>query len=805
MFVVMFKEEKQLLPVTDVVSIKYSTYSIDMEFVSGSKNASAEEANTETAEGCLSLCGMCPSCVFAPKPPGSSRCLWKVSDEFKRRFMLALLLRCRSVKALESIQGVLRGATSWTLHTYARSRRPLSPPYHPFHCSQPALDGEPLGVNVKEIWQWFSSSPDWVKLSYVCRIFSRCDSELLQMVSNLTNVLLVRQKRGFLQLHVSNNNQEESEDPALMVVPGSSKSVSGVSRHRDFISCLPVDLSKRILGLLGKHTLMCCMAVCRYWQHLVQETLDEMKFRRNFQGEIISMMKRCSNVNTVSPTYANTVEVPVPRKADDEEDIQSAVHELQPFKSAYANIRTTAVQMEERNVYCGAYFTKVLLDNEDPHRVLDYRGGPLMATGSKDRLVRLLYVASQIEDVSVLKGHVGSIRAVLLREDRDLLITASSDASIRCWNLKTDRCDMALYGHSGAINCLDADADRLVSGAKDCAVKVWCLQTGKHFDHFNFKHPSPVLCVKISKTAIYSSCKRGLIRKWDMGKAALLRVIDAHRSAVKCLFLDERHLLSGDSSGKVMAWSINHNVEKCLMTFGHQKEVRSLTLVYLRVVTGCVDGKIRIFNFLTGDCLREITAETVTGRILSLHFLDQSSPRGDHCDSLVSEKSAASLTECADVAQPPSTAQKISSYSHMKPKRVELLHQTPTPSSPTKRQTQPRARSETANPSVMLSEKAASERIKKRGLHHPLTQDCIHLRVNAVQTAHRTEEAIINMESNARLRDSWGPHTERPHDGHPSRAKTCVPVVKRAVTQNMTKKPQGRDVSTALGTTRRAL
>lgn len=52
------------------------------------------------------------------------------------------------------------------------------------------------------------------------------------------------------------------------------------------------------------------------------------------------------------------------------------------------------------------------------------------------------------------------------------------------------------------------------------------------------------------------------------------------------------------------------------------REVRSLTLVYLRVVTGCVDGKIRIFNFLTGDCLREITAETETGQILSLHFHD---------------------------------------------------------------------------------------------------------------------------------------------------------------------------------------
>lgn len=47
------------------------------------------------------------------------------------------------------------------------------------------------------------------------------------------------------EIHQDN---EDSEDPALMVVPGSSKSVSGVSRYRDFISCLPVNLSKRILG-----------------------------------------------------------------------------------------------------------------------------------------------------------------------------------------------------------------------------------------------------------------------------------------------------------------------------------------------------------------------------------------------------------------------------------------------------------------------------------------------------------------------------------------------------------------------------
>lgn len=50
------------------------------------------------------------------------------------------------------------------------------------------------------------------------------------------------------------DSDEDSEDPALMIVPGSSKSVSGVSRYRDFIGCLPVDLSKRILG----ESTQCC-------------------------------------------------------------------------------------------------------------------------------------------------------------------------------------------------------------------------------------------------------------------------------------------------------------------------------------------------------------------------------------------------------------------------------------------------------------------------------------------------------------------------------------------------------------------
>ncbi|XP_032358183.1 F-box/WD repeat-containing protein 10 isoform X1 [Etheostoma spectabile] len=831
-------------------SAPQTIFSVEMKSVKFGRSVSACELDCKAVKGCLYMCGMCPSCAFAPRPPASSRCLWKASDEFKRRFMVELLLRCKNIQVLESIRSVL-DVTSWTLFTYARARRPTSPQDYPSRGADRLQEGKPLGMDTKEIWDWFNSSPDWMKSYYLCRIFSLCDSEMLRMLANLTSVLLVRQRRGFLDFNVSSRRyrqhvQVSDDNPALMVVPGSSKSMSGVSRYLDFIGCLPVDLSKRILGLLDEPTLRCCLKVCQYWRQLAQETVEEIKFRRLFQDEIKAMMKRSKGNDIVSSTYANIVEVPVPVKDDETGDIHPSVQKIEPFEGAYDKIKTKMVQMEERNVYCGAYFTTVLLDKEDPQRVMDYRGGSFMATGSKDCVVRRLYVESETIVVSVMKGHVGSIRAVLLCEDRDLLISASCDASIRCWSLKNHKCLMSLYGHTGTVNCLDVHDDRLVSGAKDCLVKVWSLHTGKHFEDFHFKHPSPVQCVRIKTRTVYSSCDRGFVKIWDMENASLLRVIDAHKSSVKCLFVDKWHFLSGDCSGQVIAWSINCGAKERLMTFNHPKEVKSLTLVYLRVITGCVDGKIRIFNFLTGDCLRDITAEAETGRILSLHFHDNrilvntttsvkryqfakvfwdytERGQGDVVpqDGLVSEKSAASLrklpfTSVRDdhTAQGTSPSQNMHDCNNRKPARTKLHYHTSFLPSSTKCQAQANERCATAKPSVMLSEKATSERIKRRGLHHPLTRDSILLRVNAIQKSQCMDEVSINMEWNARLRDSWGPHTSQDlkqslhsqmlhtHNVPLRRAKTCLPILKRAVSQNMANTSKGSNVSTTPDTQR---
>ncbi|XP_077594746.1 F-box/WD repeat-containing protein 10 [Stigmatopora nigra] len=571
-------------------------------------------------------CEICPSCLF-DRPKSSQPTpldLWKISDEPRRSFIVGLVVRCKSAPVLENIQNSLR-LTSWNLLSYAPSKGKTLPELY----ARLNRKRKPSTLT-REIWQWFDDTPEWVQTRYLCLLLLRCDPELLNMSQHLIGVVVTKLQRQLDVTSCSSKSHEQDstddfqENELLLVTPGppgTSKTSFGLSRTRDFIGGLPADLSKMILGLLDEATLKRCMKVCKHWKHLAGETMEEMRFRKLYQEQVEAMMKRYKGLHMVNPSYARMVEIAVPVLQNESGEVKTTG--LWPFEAAYGNIKSKTVQLEERNVYCGAYFTSVLIDDEDPHRVVDYKGGPLMSTASKDRAVRLLYVGTVAKHVALMKGHVGSIRVVLLCPERHLVITASCDSSIRCWSVRTDQCVLVLYGHSSMINCLDIHGDKLVSGAKDCTAKVWSLQTEKHLEDFNFKHRSSVRSVKINATTVFSSCDRGVVKLWDAENASLLRVIDAHRSAVRCMFVDEWHLLSADTNGQVMAWSIRRETKECLMTFSHPKEVKSLTLVYLRVVTGCADGKIRVFNFLTGDCLRSIMVEAeTTGRMLSLHFCE---------------------------------------------------------------------------------------------------------------------------------------------------------------------------------------
>ncbi|KIK48984.1 hypothetical protein CY34DRAFT_38319, partial [Suillus luteus UH-Slu-Lm8-n1] len=72
------------------------------------------------------------------------------------------------------------------------------------------------------------------------------------------------------------------------------------------------------------------------------------------------------------------------------------------------------------------------------------------------------------------KGHFESIRALSLNSNRTLLASASDDNRVRLWRL-SDRRTIAIYKHSGGVNCatFSKDDGHIFSGGADKKISEW--------------------------------------------------------------------------------------------------------------------------------------------------------------------------------------------------------------------------------------------------------------------------------------------------------------------------------------------
>ncbi|XP_004634916.1 CMT1A duplicated region transcript 1 protein isoform X2 [Octodon degus] len=397
---------------------------------------------------------------------------------------------------------------------------------------------------------------------------------------------------------------------------------SGFSKYRDFIRHLPVHLSKYILKMLDKNTLNKCASVSQHWATLAQQVKMDQSVQTFTQNQIVVLQG--SYTRGIEPNYANRLPIPVPKMTDDGKRMRA---KNQKWKlrtkndynlwTAYQNQDTQQVLMEERNVFCGTYNVRILSDMWDQNRVIHFSGGDLVAVSS-NRKIHLLDI-SQVKQLPIMfRGHVGSIRALFLCEEENFLLSGSYDLSIRYWDLKSGACIRIFYGHQGTVTCMDLCKNMLVSGGRDAQVKEWDVETGKCLK--TFKHKDPILATRINNTYIVSSCERGTVKVWHIATAQLVKNLSGHEGAVKCLFFDQWHLLSGGADGLVMAWSMVGKYERCLMAFKHPQEVFHVSLLYLRVISACADGKIRIYNFLNGNCLKVIKSNARGDPVLSFFY-----------------------------------------------------------------------------------------------------------------------------------------------------------------------------------------
>ncbi|XP_068065366.1 F-box/WD repeat-containing protein 10-like [Anomalospiza imberbis] len=393
------------------------------------------------------------------------------------------------------------------------------------------------------------------------------------------------------------------------MVPACLQSRSNVSQPKDFTRVLPFQLSMAILGLLDQKSLDACSAVSGHWEFLVRRVREDKECQSTVQKNLLQLQELCPR--KTMPNYAKRVDVQIPQlngegeviEVKDKEQKKRRKSKTEDFSlhEAYRELKTQKIELEERNIFCGPYKTCVLMEQCDRSRRAHYSGGDWVAAAN--RRLRLLRVPGGKQEPLLLHGHAGPVKALCLCEDKGLLLSSTSlELSIRCWNIHSGACVRTFTGHYASVTCLHSHQEHFVSGAGDGMVKVWSLKSGKCLR--TLMHSSPVCAVRMDGTHVVSGGHRGLVKVWSAETGALIKTLERHQGPVLCLSFDQWHLVTGSSDGYALGWSMLGKFRRCLIAFFHPKEVLSLEFLYLRVISGCADGCIRIFNFLTGTCLK---------------------------------------------------------------------------------------------------------------------------------------------------------------------------------------------------------
>ena len=150
---------------------------------------------------------------------------------------------------------------------------------------------------------------------------------------------------------------------------------------------------------------------------------------------------------------------------------------------------------------------------------------------------------------SVLGPHAP---ATCLRFDagRQVLVSGHADNTVRVWAVRSGQFEpvFTLYGHTGAVTCLEFDGFKIVSGSRDRTIKVrpsGCAHRGD-----------------IARPRLIRALRLGVRARqiWSMDTGACETTLQGHTAAVVSLVFDEHRICSADEDGAVKLWSFRRAV-----------------------------------------------------------------------------------------------------------------------------------------------------------------------------------------------------------------------------------------------------
>ena len=200
--------------------------------------------------------------------------------------------------------------------------------------------------------------------------------------------------------------------------------------------------------------------------------------------------------------------------------------------------------------------------------------GKRLATGGKDRVIRIREAAPPWQVLKTFEGHTSDVHAIAFTVDGGTLVSAGDDRTVRVWDVSSGQTLRTLTGHEKQIPAiaLSPDGRLIASGSRDHSIRLWDLETGNEAGVIG-GHASHVMSVKFSPDGkvLASASYDQSVRLWDLKTLKPTNFLSGHTFRVYNVAFapNGKQLASaGDHTARLWDLQSSHNVK----TFALQTE-----------------------------------------------------------------------------------------------------------------------------------------------------------------------------------------------------------------------------------------
>jgi|GEM_PF-2833730 len=221
-------------------------------------------------------------------------------------------------------------------------------------------------------------------------------------------------------------------------------------------------------------------------------------------------------------------------------------------------------------------------------------------------------IQPQMNFLYTLRGHSFWVVSVAISSDRQTIVSAALDNTIRIWDLQTGQELRVLRGSSSLFYCLalSPDGQIIVSGSRDNTLRVWDFETGQELYHLKgHRREVDSLAISPDSQTIVSGSRDKTIRVWNLPTGQELCILRGHTGEVYSLAIspDGQTIVSGSRDKTIGIWNL-FTGQKLGILRGHTDELRSVAISPdgRTIVSGSRDNTIRVWDFEKGQELRTI-------------------------------------------------------------------------------------------------------------------------------------------------------------------------------------------------------